>query len=116
MKEIEYKNRISQKRHRKYVSIRECKDEKEVRTRVRKSFLYKLSEHNPDDPMEQAPEVYIRKHIDSKKNFEEFNFRTRGFFTIEHEGRPVKVDFSHSLRIRMQWRDKKSSPPKSQLL
>ena len=113
MKHVIYKNRTSQKYHRKVVSINEFNQDANFKTHVQKSFLYHVIPISDGDLGDHAPEVYIQKHIDTKNKTEEFCFRVRGSFVTVAGAAVVRVEFSHKLRIMMKWSDKTFSPKKS---
>ena len=115
MKHVIYKNRTSQQHHRKLVSINEFNQDNELKTHIRKSFLYRIVSIVDNDTNDYAPEVYIQKHIDTKNKTEEFCFRVRGSFVTMGAKGLVRVEFSHRLKINVKWAVK-ISPPKSQLL
>ena len=113
MKHVIYRNRTSQKHHRGVVSINEYNQDKDAKTHVRKSFLYHIVPIADGDLNDHIPEVYIQKHIDTKMQTEEFCFRVKGSFVAETGVNTVRVEFSHKLRISMEWKDKAFSPKKS---
>lgn len=113
MKQVVYKKRTSQKHHRRVVSINEYNQDENVKTHVRKSFLYHVVPILDGDLEDCVPEVYINKHIDTKAQVEEFCFRVKGSFVTVSGANVVRVEFSHKLRISMEWKDKAFSPKKS---
>lgn len=113
MKEILYKKRQSLKYHRKTVSIRENSENKECRTCVRKSFVYIVSPGNEIEAKSHPPEIDIKKSLDTKKNEEKFSFRVKGEFSITQGRRQFKIDFCHTLKIDIVWKNKIFSPKKS---
>lgn len=113
MKQVIYKNRTSQKHHRRTVSINEYNQDKEVDTHVRKSFLYRVIHISDGDLDDYVPQVYVQKHVDTKKRTEEFCFRVKGSFVTVTGNQSVRVEFSHKLKITMKWKNKNFSPKKS---
>ncbi|MEW5894383.1 MAG: hypothetical protein AB1650_01300 [Candidatus Omnitrophota bacterium] len=113
MKHVIYKNRTSQRYHRKIVSINEFNQDNQLKTHVQKSFLYHVVSIMNQDVSDHAPEIYIQKHIDTKNQTEEFCFRVRGSFVTMALKGLVRVEFSHRLKINAEWNDKNFSPKKS---
>ena len=113
MKQVIYKNRTSQKHNRRIVSVNEYNQDADVKTHVQKSFLYHVVPIIEEDLSDHAPEVYIQKHIDTKKHIEDFCFRVRGSFVTAAGAGLVRVEFSHKLKISMEWKNKHFSPKKS---
>ncbi len=113
MKHVIFRNRTSQEHHRKMISIDEFAQDKDAKTHVRKSFLYQVNVVENGDFEEKSPEMFIQKRIDTKKQFEEFCFRTKGSFCISNGAQVVRVEFSHALKIQLHWKHKVFSPKKS---
>ncbi len=113
MKRVIYRNKTSQKNHRRVVSINEYNQDKDVKTHVQKSFLYHAVSVVDGDVSEREPQIYIHKHIDTQKHIEDFCFRVKGSFVTVSGADTVRVEFSHKLRISMEWKDKDFSPKKS---
>ncbi len=113
MKRVIFRHKLSPAHRRKLVSIHETNSDKQVTTRIRKSFLYQLEIVRDGNTAEQDPEMFIHKQVDSARKYEEFWFRTKGSFCLVSGEDVVRVHFSHSLRIEMQWRQKAFSPKKS---
>jgi len=112
MKHVIYKNRTSQLSHRKIVSINEFNQDKRVKTHVQKGFLYHIVPIENNDLSDHDPQIYIQKRVDNKAQMEEFCFRVKGSFVTMSSGRIVRVEFSHKLKIIMEWKDKKDFSPK----
>ena len=113
MKNILYKKRQSIKNHRKVVSINEHSDEKDCVTHVRKSFSYIVSRTDNGKYEVEVPEIFIKKAFDTKQCKENFSFRVRGAFFIKQNIDIFKVDFCHTLKIELEWKNKAFSPKKS---
>ncbi len=113
MKHVIYKNRTSQRNHRKMISIHEFNQDQNVKTHVQKGFFYNIVPVTDQDTQDHIPEIYIQKRIDTKNQTEEFCFRVRGSFVTMTGTSVVRVEFSHKLRINMEWKDKAFSPKKS---
>jgi len=116
MKQITYKKRHSLKNHRKFVLINEHNDEKDYKTAVRKSFVYKIVGVEEADQESCRPEIYIRKEIDHLTKQEKFSFRVKGHFYLKQNESTLRVEFCHSLKIIIYWKTKIFSPKKSETL
>ena len=116
MRHILYKKRQSIKNRRKVISINEHTEDKECKTNVRKSFAYVVSLANPDEKTLIEPQIYIKKSFDSKSQVEKFSFRVKGAFYMNKERYTLKVDFCHTLKIDISWKNKVFSPKKSATL
>jgi hypothetical protein len=116
MREILYKKRQSLKNRRKIISINEHNEDKECRTHIRKSFAYIVTMANPSDGALSEPEIFIKKHFDTKGQEEKFSFRVKGAFYMEKDRYVLRVDFCHTLKIDISWKNKVFSPKKSATL
>jgi hypothetical protein len=116
MKEVLYKKRHSQKKHRKFISIREISEDKECRTLVRKSFIYKVHECPATIDSDEAPQINIKKEIDNKSFREKFSFRVKGVFYLNQGRYSYRVEFCHALKIIIDWKAGIFSPKKSETL
>ena len=116
MREVQYKKKVSPQNNRKMMSISEHSEDKDCKTHVRKSFVYVVSRAARMEKEQPAPDISIKKLRDTKKQQEQFSFRVKGHFYMV-QGRGVcRVDFCHSLRIDIDWKNKISPPKKSETL
>ena len=115
MKKILYKRRKNEKKRNKNLSICTFSEDKECFTRVHKSFQYHVSLTQAVNPKVETPQIFIKKHFDSKRKMEKFRFEVVGSFYMTHKRMLVKVDFNHTLNIRIIWK-KDFSPKKSEAL
>jgi hypothetical protein len=113
MRNITYKKKESLEHRRKLISICENSEDKECKTYVRKSFIYIVSKAQEAEAMPNPPEVFIKKRFDTKSLVERFSFKVKGSFFINRDGKLLKVDFCHTLRINIIWKSKIFSPKKS---
>lgn len=116
MREILYKKRQSVKYRRKVIAIDESNQDKDCRTHIRKSFAYIVALANPADKALQEPEIYIKKSFNTKRQIEQFSFRVKGAFYMEKDRYVLKVNFCHTLKIDINWKNKVFSPKKSATL
>jgi len=96
----------------KVVTLREHAEEKECTTDVRKNFIYLASEVQGEEK-QSVPQVHIKKSFDSVSRDEKFCFRVKGFFYVNHSRRLMKVDYCHTLRIKLHWNSISSTPKKT---
>ena len=116
MKEILFKKVMDPEQRMKNFSIKTTKEEKESKTEVEKAFSYHIV---PVDHIESeiaSPEIYVNKHIDNKKKTESFHLEVKGYFFMTKDRTVLKVNFHHSLHIKIQWTSKIFSPKKSEIL
>jgi len=116
MKTMIYKKALNPKKRIKALSISSNTEDKDCRTHVRKSFVYKVDLCEETSPKAKPPQIFIHKETDTKKSIELFNFRVKGFFFIKHEKQQLKVRFQHTLNITIHWKKKIFSPKKSVVL
>jgi len=113
MKTIEYKKRHSFKHHRKVISINERNEDQDCKTYIHKSFVYVVNEVPEVKPALAEPNVFIRKRFSSISQEEHFAFKIKGAFYMKRGRNTYMVNFCHALRIRISWKHKVLSPPKS---
>ena len=113
MKQVLYRKKQSLQNHRKLIAIKELSEDKDCKTHIRKSFIYKVSAAEQLKETIQAPEIFIRKSFDSALNEEKFSFKVKGSFTMMKGRHFFRVDFCHTLKINIQWKKKLISPKKS---
>jgi len=112
MRDILHKTTAILKGRGKVITLREHADEKECVTDVRKNFIY-VSTPAENEEKHSIAQVHIKKSFDSVSQDERFSFRVKGFFYVNHNRRLVKVDYCHTLRIKLHWKIKTSSPKKT---
>ncbi len=104
MKNITYKKRELIDRGR-VVSIRENSADKECNTRVMKNFVYLISmaDQVPDEV--EAPQIRIVKRLQFEPKIETFLFRIKGEIFIREKRFIYRVQYCHSLYVRMFWKN-----------
>ena len=112
MRDILHKTKAIQKGRGKVITLREHAEEKECVTDVRKNFIY-LATQAQSEEKQSIPQVHIAKSFDSVRRDEKFSFRVKGFFYVNHSRRLMRVDYCHTLRIKLHWKIKTSSPKKT---
>jgi len=113
MREMLYKKRESLRKRRKAVAIREQTEDEDCKTHVRKSFVYKITCVQHIKKVADRPEVRIKKEFYTQSKEEKFSFRVKGTFYMTRNKVMLKVDFCHTLRININWKDEAFSPKKS---
>ncbi len=116
MRELTYRKKQSLKNRRRMISVNEHTEDTDCKTHVRKSFVYIVRSIKKIEKPTEKPDIYIHKAFDSKTNEEKFSFRVKGAFYMENKGSTFLVDFCHTLKIDIQWKNKVFSPNKSATL
>ncbi len=116
MKKVLYKRSVATDKRSKFLAVQTRSEDKDSKTLVRKSFMYKVAEAGTENPQIAAPQVFIKKSLDTKKRIERFQFRVQGAFYLNHNRMLMKVDFEHTLHILIFWKHKIFSPKKSAVL
>jgi hypothetical protein len=105
MKNLIYSKKDLVQRCGRAVSVREVAADRECDTQTRKSFVYLV--HRVDAVPQQvpAPNVRVIKAVDTRELKEFFFLRIKGTVYFK-QGRFIhRVDYLHSLQVRMLWKD-----------
>ena len=114
MKRVLFRKRINLKKRVKTFSIYSKTEDQECKTQVRKGFSYAVDWAKEDRPPEpKAPLIFIKKSFNTKKRVETFSFHVKGYFYVNYNRELMRVRFSHTLDIEIQWKAKYFSPKKS---
>ena len=105
MKEILHKRRRNLGRGTKLITINSRTEDKESRTRVRKSFLYHVTKSEQMKVAVTAPEIFIRKSFDTLNKIEKFCFQIKGRFFTTNGDVVARVYFHHCLNVQISWKD-----------
>lgn len=98
-------------------SIFQKTDDPDCVTTIRKAFRYEVYPGQKEQLSQlEAPQVYIRKVLNTRKSLEKFTFKVRGSFYLTQKESLLRVDFQHTLNIHLAWKSKSLSPQKSELL
>ena len=116
MREISYRKKQSLEHRRKMIAIHEFSEDKDCTTNVCKNFIYKLTAGGTVKDSDEKPEIFIRKEFDTSRREEKFSFRVKGAFFMARNRDIFRVDFCHTLKITIIWRQKAFSPKKSETL
>ncbi len=115
MKKMLYKTDKDLNKRMKTMSILQEIEDKDATTVVNKKFEYKI-DHNHDKAIDPTPRVDIIKSADTNLRLEKLHFVVRGTFDITYNRKPVRVNFKHSLNVKIYWKKKIFSPKKSAVL
>jgi len=96
----------------KLITMREHAEQKDCISDVHKNFIYVATEAQSEEE-QSTPRVHIKKSFDSLSRDERFSFRVKGFFYVNHSRRLMRVDYCHTLRIKLHWKAIASSPKKT---
>ncbi|MBF0123359.1 MAG: hypothetical protein HQL21_08165 [Candidatus Omnitrophica bacterium] len=104
MKDVVYLKKELGHRAGRYVSIREFQSDKECESRITKNFVYLV--HNADTIPQNLPKprIDITKRIDTESQTEGFRFKVKGVVYMKQNRFIYRVDYCHSLFIRMVWK------------
>ncbi len=116
MKRVVFKQNKNLNDRIKNISVLTKSEDKDSKTQVHKSFVYKVSIARENEVAQSTPQVFIKKSIDTRNGIEKFRFKVNGAFYMDHEDQKVKVSFTHSLNISVKWKKKIFSPKKSEKL
>lgn len=105
MKELLYKRRRDLHKGTKIITINSQSEDKQSRTRVRKSFLYHVSRAPQANSGMTTPEIYIRKSFDTLNRIEKFCFQIKGSFYTTNGNMVARVYFHHCLNVQISWKD-----------
>lgn len=105
MKELLHKRRRDLHKGMKLITINSRIEDKESRTRVRKSFLYRVTRAPKGSALASAPEIYIRKSFDTEHRIEKFSFQIKGNFYTTNGDLVARVYFHHCLNVQISWKD-----------
>lgn len=105
MKEVLHKRRRNLGRGTKLITINSRIEDKESRTRVRKSFLYHVTRSEEAQVAVTAPEIFLRKSFDTLNKIEKFCFQIKGSFYTTNGDVVAKVYFHHCLNVQIAWKD-----------
>ncbi len=105
MKELLHRRYRDLHKGQKLITINSRTQDKESTTRVRKSFLYRVTRAPDKNVVANAPEIYIRKSFDTEQRKEKFTFQIKGNFYTTNGGIVARVYFHHCLNVQILWRD-----------
>ena len=106
MKEMIFKQNTDVNNKVKAVSSVEKIEDKNCITYIEKKFILKLSSTDQVAPKKSQPEFNLIKSFDTKKQIERFRFESKGYFFMTNNRMLVKINYKHSLRIKIVWKTK----------
>jgi len=105
MRDLLFKNLTSPDKKRRIIVSAEIRDNKGVRSIIRRNFIYLIKEIIPDrkgHQLQQAlPYLYILKEENSKEQKKKFFCRIKGSMYAVNEDRLFLILFRHSLKISL---------------
>lgn len=116
MKKLLYRTDKDLDKRFKTMSIIQESEDEDSTTVIKKEFSYKVDEAEYSYEENAKPRVDIIKSMDTKLRLEKLHFIVRGAFFVNHNRRLVKVNFKHSLNIKIYWKKEIFSPKKSAVL
>ncbi len=99
MRDLVFKNLISDEKKRRIISSSEITDNEGVRSIIRRHFVYIVKEINHDEMKKPMPYLYVFKEHNNKELREKFFCRIKGSVYAINKGRPLLILFMHSLKI-----------------
>ena len=99
MRDLVFKNLISNQKKRGIISSSEVVENKGIRSIIRRHFIYMLKEINEKSLEERPPYLYVLKEKNTKAQREKFFCRLKGSVYIINQGKPFLILFMHSLKI-----------------
>ena len=103
MKNVVYKKREFFGRGR-VVSVRENYADKECCTRVMKNFVYLIARADQIPKDIETPRIKIVKKVNSAPRVETFMFRVKGEIYVKEKRFIYRVQYCHSLYVRLFWK------------
>jgi hypothetical protein len=104
MKKVTYRKRDLARFRGRFVAIREIHRDTDCDTQIAKNFVYLLSRADqlPDKP--PTPMIYVTKRIDTAANSEIFRLKVKGEIFVTRGRFIYRVEYCHSLKVRLLWK------------
>jgi hypothetical protein len=104
MKTVTYRKRDLARFKGRFVAIREVHPDADCDTNIAKNFIYLLSrvDQLPDKP--PTPTINVIKRIDTAANTETFRLKVKGEIFISRGRFIYRVEYCHSLKVRLLWK------------
>lgn len=101
MRDIVFKNLVSDQKKRRIISTSEVSDDKGIRSIIRRHFVYIVKQitNEQEQTPRPVPYLYILKEHNNKEQKERFFCRIKGSMYTIFNGKPVLILFMHSLKI-----------------
>ncbi|MBM3244193.1 MAG: hypothetical protein FJZ15_00150 [Candidatus Omnitrophica bacterium] len=100
MRDLVFKNLISDEKKRRIISSSETMDENGVKSIIHRHFVYIVKDIADEGQAQKPlPYLYVLKSKDTKTHKEKFFCRIKGSVYAKNQGKPVMILFMHSLKI-----------------
>ncbi|MFH0791092.1 MAG: hypothetical protein V2A64_05620 [Candidatus Omnitrophota bacterium] len=99
MRDIVFKNLVSDQKKRRIISTSEVTDDKGIRSVIRRHFVYIVKQISGRQVNRPVPYLYVLKEHNNKEQKEKFFCRIKGSMYTVCNGKPLLILFMHSLKI-----------------
>lgn len=99
MRDLVFKNLVSDVKKRRIISASEVVEEKGVRSITRRHFVYIVKELNDEQVKKPLPYLYVLKECNHKEQREKFFCRIKGSLFAIRDNKLYLIFFMHSLKI-----------------
>ncbi len=104
MKHITYSKKQLIANRGRVVTIRETVEDPDCDTHIRKSFVYLVSCVGAIPKRLPSPDIRLFKNVDGSSQSEIFSLRVKGVVYYKQGRDIVKVDYLHTLKVKMLWK------------
>jgi hypothetical protein len=104
MKNVTYRKRDLMGYKGRFVAIREIHPDVDCDTNIAKNFVYLLSRADQLPEKPPIPTIHVTKQIDTAANTETFRLRVKGEIFIARGRFIYRVEYCHSLKVRLLWK------------
>jgi hypothetical protein len=104
MKNVTYRKRDLARFKGRFVAIREIHKEADCDTFIAKNFVYLLSRVDALPEQPPVPAIHVTKQIDTPKNTEIFRLKVKGEIFVARGRFIYRVEYCHSLKVRLLWK------------
>jgi hypothetical protein len=104
MKNVTYRKRDLARFKGRFVAIRELHKDADCDTNIAKNFVYLLSRADQIPAQPPTPMIHVTKRIDTAANCETFCLRVKGEIFVAKGRFIYRVEYCHSLKVRLFWK------------
>ena len=104
MKNVSYKKRDLARFKGRFVAVREFHPDTDCDTNIAKNFVYLLSRADALPEQPPVPTISVIKKIDTAANTEIFHLKVKGEIYLNRGRFIYRVEYCHSLKVRMLWK------------
>ncbi len=104
MRDVVYFKKELTNRTGRYVSVRELGSDKECESRITKNFVYLVRRADALPQDVPGPVISMTKRVDTGAQTEGFRLKVKGTVYMKQHRFIYRVDYCHSLFIRMMWK------------